>query len=54
MLVASTSVFGFNCTLFPPPALDERRHRGLEGSQPRCSPRRAVAQWRGWIVSSVV
>jgi hypothetical protein len=29
MLVASASVFGFNCTLFPPSALGERRHRGL-------------------------
>ena len=33
MLVASTSVFGFNCTLFPPPALGERRHRGPDGSR---------------------
>src|SRR5262249_18221991 len=29
MAVASTSVVGFNCTQLPPPALDERCHRGL-------------------------
>src|SRR5499427_7101077 len=29
MLVASTSVVGFNCTQLPPPALGERCHRGL-------------------------
>jgi hypothetical protein len=29
MPVVSTSVVGFNCTLFPPPALGERRHRGF-------------------------
>jgi hypothetical protein len=29
MLAASASVVGFNCTLFPPPAFYERRHRGL-------------------------
>jgi hypothetical protein len=53
MLVASTSVGGFNYNL-PPPTLGEGRHRGPEGSQPVAVRAEQWLNGGGWIVSSVV